>query len=65
MGRQKRAAHFVNDKRLNHVPAPSSYNPPTTDKTSKTSKMPSWPQSKASRFDDFGPKTPGPGSYDI
>jgi hypothetical protein len=27
--------------------------------------MPSWPLSKAARFDNFGPKTPGPGSYDI
>lgn len=65
MGRNKRLAHFVNDKRLGHVPGPNNYDPPTTDKTSKTNKMPSWSQSKASRFDDFGPKTPGPGSYEI
>ena len=36
-----------------------------TDKTSKTNKMPAWSQSKASRFENFAPKTPGPGSYDI
>lgn len=65
MGKQKRAAHFVNDDRLDHVPGPNNYDPPTTDKTSKTNKMPSWSQSKASRFDNFGPKTPGPGSYSI
>lgn len=65
MGRQRRAAHFVNDKTLAHVPGPSKYNPPTTDKTSKTNKMPSWSQSKAARFENFAPKTPGPGSYEI
>jgi len=65
MGKHQRAAHFVNDKRLAHVPGSNNYDPCSTDKTSKTSKMPSWSCSKASRFESFAPKTPGPGSYDI
>ena len=65
LGKQRRAAHFVNDNRLNHVPGAGKYDPPTTDKTSKTVKVPSWSMSKASRFDNFKPLTPGPGSYEI
>ena len=44
MGRARRLAPFVNDKHLLnvHVPGPNRYDPPTTDKTSKTNKMPSW-----------------------
>lgn len=65
MGKQRREAYFVNDPRLGHVPGPNKYDPPTTDKTSKTNKMPSWSCSKASRFENLAPRTPGPGSYEI
>lgn len=65
MGKARRLAPFVNDKTLLHVPAPSKYDPPTTDKTSKTNKVPSWSQSKEKRFFTPQLKTPGPGSYDI
>ena len=65
MGRQKREAFFVNDNRQKFVPGPNVYKPPTTDKTSKTNTVPSWSQSRASRFASFGPSTPGPGSYQI
>jgi len=34
-------------------------------KTSKTNSQPKWSQSKDLRFKDLGPRTPGPGSYDI
>ena len=58
----------MNDKRLSHVPAPSAYTVPTTDKTSKASSVPKWSQSKEQRFQSHitpSKQTPGPGEYRI
>lgn len=58
----------MNDKRLSHVPAPSAYTVPTTDKTSKASSVPKWSQSKEQRFQSHitpSKQTPGPGEYKI
>lgn len=50
------------------MPAPSSYTVPTTDKTSKSVRMPKWSQSKEERFAlaiPLSKQTPGPGEYKI
>ncbi len=65
IGKEKRAAYFVNDPRLNHVPAPNTHDPIMPDRTSRHTKRPSWSCSKEQRFKNYTKSTPGPGSYEI
>ncbi len=58
-------AEFVNDNKLKSVPGPNKYDPVLPSRTSKTNMQPKWSQSKEKRFKDMGPRTPGPGSYNI
>ena len=60
MGKAKRIAEFVNDKRLSHVPGPSTYSIPAKDKT----KQPTWSSGKEKRFVERKSGNPGPGNYE-
>ena len=53
-------AHFVNDKRLSHVPGPNVHNFSITDKT----QAPYWSVAKNERFKARSVKHPGPGEYE-
>jgi hypothetical protein len=65
MGKQKREAFFVNDKRNAHVPGPNNYTAIKPDQTSRANKRPSWSCGKETRFKNYAKPTPGPGSYTI
>ena len=58
MGKQRRLADFVNDKRLLHVPGPV-YEIQAKDKID----FPKWSVGKEKRFAGRSVGTPGPGAY--
>lgn len=60
MGKQKREAHFVNDKKLLHVPGAGKYDIAAADKV----KQPLWSMPGDERFKTRGPGGPGPGNYE-